>query len=305
MKNTTFDIVFIGHIYRDRICHFGHDPLITMGGALSYGAFTSARVGKKTAVITKMNPEDSHFLDSLEKAGVTCFVIPTNETSEFEVIYPTEDTEHRIIYQRKQAGTFLIDEIPEFNAPIVHLAGNAYGEFTLDFMKAIASGDRHVGVDMQAFVRQVNPSTQEVAFKDVAEKKEIASIVTMLKLDALEARILTGHTDPDLALGEIESWGCPEIIMTRPDCVYGRLHQKTHREKFTNKGTAGRNGRGDTTFAGYLSRRQTHSPEESLKFAAAVASIKLEKLGPFNATLQNVLDRMDMVAAPIATPVLS
>jgi hypothetical protein len=41
-----------------------------------------------------------------------------------------------------------------------------------------------------------------------------------------------------------------------------------------------------------LSRRLTHTPEESLKFAAALVSIKMESIGPFAGTLDDVMQRI-------------
>jgi sugar/nucleoside kinase (ribokinase family) len=54
----------------------------------------------------------------------------------------------------------------------------------------------------------------------------------------------------------------------------------------------GRTGRGDTTFGAYLARRLDHSIEESLRFAAAVVSIKMESPGPFRGSIEDVLARM-------------
>jgi sugar/nucleoside kinase (ribokinase family) len=55
----------------------------------------------------------------------------------------------------------------------------------------------------------------------------------------------------------------------------------------------GRTGRGDTTFAAYLARRNDHGVSESLKFAAALVSIKMETPGPFQGSLADVLARMN------------
>jgi sugar/nucleoside kinase (ribokinase family) len=54
----------------------------------------------------------------------------------------------------------------------------------------------------------------------------------------------------------------------------------------------GRTGRGDTTFGSYLARRLECGVVESLKFAAALASIKMERPGPFSGSLEQVLERM-------------
>jgi sugar/nucleoside kinase (ribokinase family) len=66
----------------------------------------------------------------------------------------------------------------------------------------------------------------------------------------------------------------------------------TYYEKFSNNSIVGRTGRGDTTFSAYLSWRLNHDPRESLKFAAALVSIKMETPGPFKGTLEDVAKRL-------------
>ena len=64
----------------------------------------------------------------------------------------------------------------------------------------------------------------------------------------------------------------------------------------TNRSSVGRTGRGDTVFAAYMSRRLDHDPADSLRFAAALVSLKMEKAGPFSGTLGDVLERMEVKA---------
>jgi sugar/nucleoside kinase (ribokinase family) len=52
-------------------------------------------------------------------------------------------------------------------------------------------------------------------------------------------------------------------------------------------------GRGDTVMGSYLARRLDHSIEDSLRFAVALTSIKLESWGPFNSSVDDVIARMD------------
>jgi sugar/nucleoside kinase (ribokinase family) len=75
--------------------------------------------------------------------------------------------------------------------------------------------------------------------------------------------------------------------------VLARVKGKTYYEKFSNSSVVGRTGRGDTTFAAYLSWRLEHGVEESLKFAAALVSIKMESVGPFKGTLADVMRRIE------------
>ena len=56
---------------------------------------------------------------------------------------------------------------------------------------------------------------------------------------------------------------------------------------------SGRTGRGDTTFAGYLTERLDHEIPETLEFAAALVSLKMETPGPFRGTREDVLDYLE------------
>ncbi len=114
----------------------------------------------------------------------------------------------------------------------------------------------------------------------------------MVKLDVVEAKVLTGTDDLEAAARVFERWGSPETLITRADGVLARVNGKTYWEPFTNRSVVGRTGRGDTTFAAYMARRLDYDTEESLKFAAALVSLKMEKAGPFDGTLADVLERM-------------
>lgn len=293
----SFDIVFVGHTYRDCIRHVGCKPVVTTGGSLAYGAVTAARVGMKVAAVTKLAAKDRNLLADMEKTGVHVVVIPSSITSEFEVVYPDADPEHRTIYQRKRAAPFVVDEMPAIEAKAVHLAGNADGEFPLAFIGGMRKKGRLLSLDMQGCVRQLEKNGQTIAFRDVPDKKEIARHLDAMKLDALEAEKLTGERDPVLAVRAIAGWGCPEIVLTKSDGVLGCFDGVIGFVPFTNRGLDGRNGRGDTTFAAYMSRRLTHPPEEALAFAAALASIKLEKCGAFSGNLDDVLARLKISPA--------
>jgi sugar/nucleoside kinase (ribokinase family) len=113
-----------------------------------------------------------------------------------------------------------------------------------------------------------------------------------VKLDVVEARVLTGTDDLEKAALIVESWGCPEIMITNSKGVLARVNGVTYYEKFSNNSVIGRTGRGDTTFAAYLTWRLEHDVAESLKFAAALVSVKMETYGPFQGTLEDVFTRI-------------
>jgi sugar/nucleoside kinase (ribokinase family) len=287
-----YDIAFIGHVCFDEVLPYQGEPRIAPGSAVTCGALAAARVGKKVVVVTRMEPQDQIVLEDLQQNGVTIHVIPTAETTYMKVVHPSADVDEREIYQLKNAGFFSPEDMPSITARQIHLAGITDQEFDLNFIRVLKEKGYRLSADMQSFVRQVDPVTRCIYFKDVPNKTEIVELLDMVKLDIVEAKMLTGTDDLEKAALIFESWGCPEALITKADGVLARVDGKTYYEKFSNRSVVGRTGRGDTTFAAYLARRMDHDVAESLKFAAALVSVKMETPGPFCGTLDDVLTRM-------------
>ena len=288
-----FDIVFVGHMCYDEITPHRGRTVVAPGSAVLCGAVAAARIGQKVAVVTRMAPADEGILKPFEELGIETFSASAPETSYSVVIHPSENVDERILRLEKSAGFFALEDMPAIAARNLHLAGISDQEFSLDFIRGLKGRGFNLSADMQSFVRQVDPATRNIHFKDVPIKRDIAALMSKLKLDVVEAEVLTGTDDLEEAAKQFESWGCPETVITRADGVLARVRGKTYFEKFTNRSTVGRTGRGDTTFAAYLARRNDHDVPESLKFAAALVSIKMESPGPFQGTLDDVLARMN------------
>jgi len=288
-----YDIIFIGHMCYDEIKPFEGETIIAPGSAVLCGALAAARIGKKVGVITKMSKNDENILEPMKEAGIDVFFIPSKETTYMRVVHNSSDVDERQIFQFKNAGYIKFDEIPFISTKIIHFAGITDREFEIDLIRKIKKFDCEISLDMQSFVRQVDKNTKEIIFEDVIEKRTIISLLDKVKLDVLEAKILTGKDSLEDAAKEIEKWGCPEIVITQSAGVLARVDKKTYYEKFTNRSVVGRTGRGDTTFSAYMSSRLENEPSKSLKFAAALVSIKMEKPGPFGGKLEDVLIRMN------------
>ena len=288
-----FDITFVGHMCFDEITPYGGRTLVAPGSAVLCGAVAAARIGQKVAVVTRMALADEGMLKPFEELGIETFTVSAPETTYSVVIHPSENVDERILKLKRSSGYFALGDMPAIATRNLHLAGISDQEFTLDFMRGLKGHGYNTSADMQSFVRQVDPVSRDIHFKDVPQKREIAALMSKIKLDVVEAKVLTGTDDLEEAAKQFESWGCPETVITRADGVLARFRGKTYFEKFTNRSTVGRTGRGDTTFAAYLARRNDHDVPESLKFAAALVSIKMETPGPFQGTLNDVLARMN------------
>jgi sugar/nucleoside kinase (ribokinase family) len=287
-----YDITFVGHMCYDEIIPFGGQPHIAPGSAVLCGAMVAARVGKKVAAVVKMARKDENILQAMKDVGVDTYLIPSQETTFSRVLHESANVDERKLTLVKSAGLISIADVPGLDSSCVHLAGISDTEFDMALMKGLKARGYSLSTDMQSFVRHVTPVTHDIEYSDVANKKEIAAMMDKLKLDVVEARILTGTEDLETAAVIVGSWGCPEILITHSQGVLARMNGVTYYEKFSNSNVSGRTGRGDTTFAAYLSWRLNHGVAESLKFAAALVSIKMETPGPFKGTLEDVGRRL-------------
>ena len=287
-----YGITFIGHMCYDEVIPYGEKKIIAPGSAVLCGAMVSARVGVKTAAVVKMSLEEEHITQPMKDLGVDVFIIPADCTTYSRVLHKSENVDERDITIVRTAGLIKAEDIPELESEYYHLGGISDSEFDMAIIDGLKTRGYKLSTDMQSYVRQISPVTKEVHFGDVKDKKEIVSKMDMVKLDVVEARVLTGTEDLEKAAGIIQSWGCSEVVITRSDGVLAGANGECYFEKFSNNSVIGRTGRGDTTFAAYQSRRLEHDVPTSLKFAAALVSIKMETYGPFRGTLEDVYKRM-------------
>jgi len=287
-----YDLVFMGHVTIDEIEAKEGSAHGVPGGAPYFGAFAACWSKKKIAVVTRMAEKDAYILEPLRAAGIDVYLQPVPSTTHMRVVHPTGNVDDRLMVQTQNAGFFANADMPPLEAHLIHLGALTDREFTIGFMRQLKQRGFRLSVDMQNFVRQVDTQTGVVHFRDVPDKKEIVGLADIVKLDIIEAKVLTGTRDMEEAARLVEEWGAPESILTCSDGAFARYRGKTHFEKFSNTSSQGRTGRGDTTMGAYLARRTDHSVQESLGFAVALASIKMETPGPFRAPLEEVLKRL-------------
>jgi len=287
-----YGITFIGHMAYDEVHHYGGGEIVAPGSAVLCGAMVSARIGIKTAAVVKMSLDDEHITQPMKDLGVDVFIIPADCTTYSRVLHKSENVDERDITLMKTAGLMKIEDIPELDSEYYHLGGISDSEFDMALIDGLKARGYRLSTDMQSYVRQITPITKEINFADVKDKKEIVSKMDMVKLDIVEARVLTGTEDLETAAQIVQAWGCPEVVITKSDGVLARRDTTSYFEKFSNNSVIGRTGRGDTTFAAYQSWRLEHDVPTSLKFAAALVSIKMETYGPFKGTLEDVFTRL-------------
>lgn len=278
------DVAMIGHFARDKLVVRGQER-VSSGGAVYYGGIALRRIGVSVAVITRLRAEDFPYLDELKQEGVLVFAQPAEQTSGIENIYTTEDMDRRICKPLGFAGPFRLEDIPNVDAKVFLVGPIIAGEVDLALVQSLAERGP-VALDVQGFVRV--REGDDLVFRDWPEKEEGLACVHTLKVDSAEAEVLTGKTDPVVAVRELAAYGPREIVLTHASGVLVHADGRDYRAPFTPRELRGRTGRGDTCFACYVGKRLTAPPEEACRFAAAVTTLKLEKPGPFRGTLEDV-----------------
>ncbi|MBN1105418.1 MAG: hypothetical protein JXL84_18545 [Deltaproteobacteria bacterium] len=204
-----YDVVFMGHVTVDEIETPEGFVRGTPGGAPLFGAFAACRTRKRIAVVTRMDEGDGHILETLKAAGIDVYLRPAPLTTHMRVVHPTGNVDERMMFQTRDAGFFVTEDIPPVEPCTIHPGALTDREFTLEFMRHLKQRGYRLSVDMQAFVRQVEPKTGVIRFRDVSGKSEIALLADMMKLDVVEAEVLTGTRDLEKAAKVVEGWGVP------------------------------------------------------------------------------------------------
>ena len=282
------DIVIIGHVAKDIIEIDGVSKSV-LGGAVYYGGLAGSRMGLRIAIITRLKAEDFPMLDSFEKNNIKYFAHPAKETSGIKNIYYSPNMEYRSYEPLGFAGAFNKEEIPDIKTKFFVIGSIIAGEIDLELLKYLNKKyNGSLGLDIQGFIRGVKDSKMQYFSLTEKEKIEIISKVDYLKVDETEAKVLTNLSSLPKAGKELISLGPKEVLITHKNGINLTLKGESYYFPWKNVSDIGRTGRGDTAFISYLGSRITKSPEDSLRFSAALTSLKMESIEPFSLHLSAV-----------------
>ena len=284
----SYDILIIGPVSLDHNIDYLGNERKELGGAVVASGFAAARSGSKTALFTKLNPADADVEKRFENSNADLYWKPSTATCSIRNQYFTADKEKRTCTSMGVCDPFQFEELPDIDTKIYHFAGLVYGDFDGElFEKAARHGK--VAVDVQCLLRHVE-ADKTMAFHDWDEKLKYLPCIDYLKADAAEAEILTGLSDRAEAAKLLYSWGAREIMITHNTEVLIYDGKEIYTCPIKARNLTGRTGRGDTTFAGYITERLRTGISEALQYCTALVSLKMETPGPFMGTREDVLE---------------
>jgi len=282
------DLVILGHIAKD-IIEIDGKSNHAIGGPVYYGGIAGSHMGLKILVITRLKKDDNGILQNFKKYGIKYFATNSNETSGLRNIYSSENLERRICKPLGFAGQFTKEEIPDVQTSFFVVGPILAGEIDVNLLEVLYNKyPEKICLDIQGFVR--TRKKDDIIFSDLSEndKRTILSKVRILKIDETEAEVLTNKKNIKEAAKDLINYGSNEILITHNKGI--SVYSKDISISFPWKcrEIKGRTGRGDTAFVSYIGSRITKNINDSLKFAAALTSLKMESRGPFTLPLYQV-----------------
>ena len=284
----SYDILIIGPVSLDHNIDYLGNERKELGGAVVASGFAAARSGSKTALFTKLNPADADVEKRFENSNADLYWKPSTATCSIRNQYFTADKEKRTCTSMGVCDPFQFEELPDIDTKIYHFAGLVYGDFDGELFEKAAKHGK-VAVDVQCLLRHVE-ADKTMAFHDWDEKLKYLPCIDYLKPDAAEAEILTGLSDRAEAAKLLYSWGAREIMITHNTEVLIYDGKEIYTCPIKARNLTGRTGRGDTTFAGYITERLRTGISEALQYCTALVSLKMETPGPFMGTREDVLE---------------
>ena len=280
-----YDLICIGNYTKDTIISPTGTRFVD-GGAINYSAHAANQLGLKVAVVTRLAREDRRVVDKFVDCGIDCFPTYTPASTTMRLEYPTNDPDFRYLSVASTAGSITATDVDQISAKAAIIGSSLRGEVGLDVIYTLKEKQILLGADMQGFVRVLRG--QSLNYEPWDEMQLALPHLDVLKSDAVEAEFLTGESDINKAAIIFSHMGVKEIVLTHKGGLLIYVGGDFHSLDFYPVNLDGRSGRGDTCIGAYMAMRLSRNPYEAGIWAAAVTSLKMGKLGPFDRSVSEV-----------------
>jgi sugar/nucleoside kinase (ribokinase family) len=281
------DLCCVGHITLDKVVT--PKNTVHMPGGTSFYFSHAIRNLKDInyTLVTAIAESEMAVANDLQSKGIDVKVMPSKHSVYFENIYG-ENQDNRTQRVLAKADPFTVDYLEDIDARIYHLGSLLADDFSLDVIRFLSQKGL-VSVDSQGYLREVRE--QNVYAVDWTEKKEALQYIHFLKANEHEMEVLTGYDDVAMAAKQLYDWGVKEVLITLGSMGSVIYDGTTFHmiPAYKPKEVVDATGCGDTYMTGYLYKRAKGAGiEEAGRFAAAMSTLKIECLGPFKGTKEDI-----------------
>lgn len=283
-----FDICCIGHITQDRVVT-PKSVKYMAGGTAYYFSCALANLDINYKLITAVGDSELYYVEQLREDGIDVDSHPSSQTVYFENIYGhnPDDRKQNVL---AVADAFDAQRLNSIKAKIFHLGPLLDTDIPIEVIRLLASKGL-VSVDVQGYLRQVINKKVIPSIWDNA--KRALPLIHTIKADENELSMLTGCDKVHDGVKKLADLGVKEIIVTngsKGSLIYcdNEFYQIP---AFAPKIILDATGCGDTYMAGYLySKIKGMNPVNCGRFAAAMASLKMEQYGAFTGDKNQIMN---------------
>jgi sugar/nucleoside kinase (ribokinase family) len=280
-----YDLLCIGNYTKDTIITPNGKKYVD-GGAMNYSAHAAARLGCRTAVVTHLAEEDLRVVAKFREFGIDCYYTLTPHSTCMKLEYPTHNPDIRTLTVASTATPITAEEVRDIHTYLAVIGTSFRGEAALDVIQTLKARNVFLGADMQGFVRVLK--NQSLIYEAWDELPIALQYLDVVKSDAVEAEYLTGEDDIYKAAKVFAGYGPKEVVLTHKNGLLIYVDGEYRQYSFYSRVLDGRSGRGDTCIGAYMAMRRNLDPFEAGIWAVAVTSLKMEKLGPFDGSVDEV-----------------
>ena len=237
--------------------------------------------------LNRLSENDSHVVQALRDLDVTVYPTFTQYSTDMRLDYPTSNVDNRILSVTHTAGSYTPDQVKDLEAKVFIINTSTRGEIDMDVISLLRKKQALIAANSQGFVRIISDDGTLV-YDEWVEKQNVLPFIDILKTDAVEAEIMTGFSDIEMAAQQLADWGAKEIVLTHQNGLLIFAKGLFYKAEFYPEKLVGRSGRGDTCLAAYTCKRLSSSAEEATIWAAAVTSLKMEAEGPIKKNITDV-----------------
>jgi len=294
---TPFDVCVVAHVTRDRN-RVGDVQTTGPGGVAYYASLALHRLGRRVVVVTKMAREDqAALLSELRSEGITVCCRESEQTTVFRNEYDdglgSHESRHdsRVQTVTSVAAPFTSSDLGSVAADWFYLGPLLSPDMSAEFLESVRARGK-IALDAQGLVRRIE--ADKIRAVRPGEIEALLRLVSLLKVDGQEAETLSGRSGHEDAARWLHARGPQEVIVTfasKGSMIFDG--EKFHYIDAVGGKVVDATGCGDTYLAAYLDRRlASDDPEPSGRFAAAAATLALEREGALDGGALEVRARM-------------
>ena len=290
------NITLMGPITNDTIIK-NNSTYKSIGGAVYYQSSVLEGLKVNTKSIITLAKGDAELLNAFGR-NIDLFPIFTDETVQFQNIYPDNNPNHRIQKAHIAHNPIKVKDIVSLDlndCDAILLGPLSPYDIPLETIKYLSKLKIPIYLGAQGYLRHLKGD--KIVLRPWNTFQKFLKYVKILFMDENESATILGEELPlDEVAKILASFGPEEVIITQGSAgstIYSKKSDELYQiDAFVPQKIEDPTGLGDTYMAAYAARKlEIEDPKMCGIFASAAAVIKLENKGAFNGNRKLIHER--------------